>query len=77
MKNVKKLLLFFPHYIIIWNNTDKLLYTILISATTGYSDPVCFRKLMQNFLTYKHFVSSSLKCCSLFSKAGDRMHSEC
>lgn len=32
---------------------------------------------MQNFLTYKHFVSSSLKCCSLFSKAGDRMHSEC
>lgn len=45
-----------------WNSKDKLLYQILIPATTDYSDPVCLRYLIRNFFTYKHFVSSSLKC---------------
>lgn len=50
-----------------------LLYKILIPATTNYNDPVCFQHLMQNFLTYEHFVSNNTKMCS---SGGNRTHSE-
>lgn len=39
----------------------KLLYKILIPATTDYNDPVCFLYLLQNFLTQELFASNDTK----------------